>query len=145
MDEKGQGEIKFGLILTGIVIGGLLVFGAVKTAIQTSNFDREFKIGSIQIIANLISLGETGSPSISDLPEWIPASGVRKVFDRPREFWIKKCESFSFDGEAIGVFASTNFPHPELVEIILPPNPSGMINVCVPDGVRIRVILWAKY
>jgi hypothetical protein len=135
------------LILIMVIIFATYFGIEIKTSIDenrvTSSFDRAYKEGNVVFEENLIPLGSEGHPANSVFPEYIPTGGSQ-LMESPRLYKVSNCEGLTMPENADGVFASTNYFQVNQVEITVPQRTTGYVNVCVPEGTRIDVVLWAK-
>lgn len=138
--EKGQAFPELGIIIILIVILVWAIFLGVRV-FNTLSFDSNYDSEKISFDSNLIVLGEEGNPKLIVNPAFqVPDAGTTGI--RPRVISIKNCEAISMYADSNGVRAATTFPNPELISVSVPRLTSGRINVCVPNGTTIDVILW---
>ena len=135
--EKGQGLVEYAIILLIFVLVGLLLY-LVNLKAQSVAFDNAFEAGQREITASIIKLGEIGHP-VETQYDGIPDGSFREY---PREFKITGCGSLLLPQEAKTLRAATMFPASDLIVIQMPVQPGGYINICVPQGSTVKVVLW---
>jgi hypothetical protein len=146
MSNSSESHVEPGgvvLLLVVIVVGIVLIVDGIRDNINTDNFDKAFEADSINFNANYIPLGEEGVPFTSTFPEWVPEGGS-VILGAPRFYQISVCKGYTLPENAEGVFAATSFYQPDLIEVSVPRLTTGYLNVCVPSGTEIDVVLWAK-
>lgn len=138
-DNTGFGAV---LILIVFIVFIFLIVDGINDSIKASKFDKQFDAGTITFSANYVQLGENGQPTTSIMPEWVPEES--DLDDHPRLYKISGCKVFTLPENAEGIYSSTPYYQPDVVEISVPPQTTGSVNVCVPKGTQIDVVLWAK-
>lgn len=137
--QSGQAVVELMLFFLCLIL--LVLLAAVASiTINTSRFDNSFKAGQITIQSTSIELGGSGHPTSDPTIPDTPHGGLG---DSPRKFSIDNgCYSTTFPVGYTILHAATKFPSPDVVNITVPPQSSGQINVCVPESSSIEVILW---
>lgn len=139
-DNTGFGAV---LILIVFIVFIFVIVDAIGDSIKASKFDKQFDAGAVKISSNYIILANEGSPSASSLPNWVPEGGS-EILEHPRLYRIEKCEVMTLPENAEGVYATTPYFQPDVIHISVPQQTTGSVNVCVPQGTQIDVVLWAK-
>lgn len=143
--EKGQGTLEYALTLLLVAIVVICVVAivgpAISKAIETPSFDQLVDQEKVLIPSAEIHLGDTGHPIqvSADLMSTVP-HGVNTT--HPRSYTLNStCTSFGISGYTT-LHAATSFPEPQVIEIVMPPSDAGQVNICIPVGSQIPIVLW---
>ncbi|HEX9007736.1 MAG TPA: hypothetical protein VF837_00545 [Patescibacteria group bacterium] len=137
--ESGQAFAEFLLFVMVILLVVLVVSFVVRLS-DTAKFDQKFDSGQISIENNQFRLGEQGHPLGIKYNGQIPGAGSTER--RPRVISVSDCDGITLYKDTVVVHAATTFPSPDLITVQMPLLASGKLNVCVPQGSKIDVILW---
>ena len=148
--EKGQGVVEYAIILffVCVVVIALLMISYGPRA----RFDMAIDSGEIVLVGNEIRLGGVGHPLHSDIESsevvgfWLEELSLDDN-NHPRKFFVTGCVNLFLPGQKSVVFAATPVTAEvaELIDVQVPLQPGGYIQVCVPDELReVPVFLWTK-
>lgn len=140
--ESGfEALILFWLIVLGLAL--LILVSVLATEIRKASlFDNNFQTENIVIESNKIDFGQTGHPALTKYTDFVPPMGGLDV--KPRLLKVSSCKSVEIEKDVKSLWAATRFPQPDLVSIQMPLKATGNVNICVPDGSEVEVILWAE-
>ena len=150
MKEKGQGLGEYVVILFFVCV--VVMFLLLMSYGPRGRFDMAIDSGEIVLVGSEIRLGEVGHPLHSNIESskvvnfWLDDLGLDD-HSYPRKFFVTECVNIYLPEKMSVVFAATPVTAEvaELIDVQVPLQPGGYIQVCVPDELsEVPVYLWTK-
>ncbi len=142
--EKGQCSAEAAIIILILAFIGLMIWASIQNSNKIKAFDADFAAGKIEISAAAIALSESGHPQVTSQLGYIPSYGDY-VSGSPRSLSVSNgCVSLRLASNTARVKVATTFPDSSLVNVQMPPQASGTVNVCVPNQSAMVIYIWAE-
>lgn len=147
MKESGW-DVTVILFFVCVVVIALLMLSYGPRA----RFNTAVDSGEIVLVGSEIRLGEVGHPLHSNIESskvvgfWLDDLSLDDN-NYPRKFFVTGCVNIFLPGQKSVVFAATPVTAEvaNLIDVQVPLQPGGYVQVCVPDELReVPVFLWTK-
>lgn len=131
----------FVLVLVLFILLISMIVLLVSTVVKQHKFDSAFDNESVSFNSSNIKLGESGHPGYTNFDGEIPTLGST-IVQRPRELEVSECKTLELPKGTTSINFASRFPQADLVNVQMPERDSGNLNICVPAGATLKVILW---
>jgi hypothetical protein len=145
--ESGQSLVAYVLILVLLTIIVICVLGLIADYQIREDFKKAIDNGNIVLFGNRILPGQVGNPLHTEIDSADVPSKASEISSYPGKFLVTGCGNFLLGTQATSVYAATPVPTEvaSMVVILVPLQPGGYVQVCVPDELTdVPIFLWSK-